>query len=501
MERETMNMKSITRTIIGLYVAALMLLPAGVASGQDIAVLNLRPKDTATIEVGLGQRQLFLDDHGIAEIAALQRTMHPAAKKGAVIRPDPDRPKGGLQIRCAPLWIPQEKIYRFLVADTAGPSTLFRWFASSDGLHWTPGPQPDIGSYTLVYDEKDPDPQRRYKAASPPEGFAVSANGIHWQKLKVSGVPSGDEANFSYDPQAGLFLLTVKIGGPHGRSVGLATSEDFENWTNHGLLFHADDKDQKVGRKAIEARLADPGFLPPYNKPDPSAFNVDVYNMGVFRYEGLYIGMPSMYHSTSRIPNYSNTEGFHLVHLASSRDLKNWTRHGDRKPFIGSSQIGNGAYDLTQILGPSDAVRRGEELWFYYTGLKYRGGRVLKEGKWVPGPGFKPDPDGGGICLAVLRRDGFISLDAGKQEGTIQTEPFKLPGSTLFVNVDAPKGNLRVEVLDGEDKVVAQSVPLSGDLLREPVKWAEGNIADLKDQTASLRFTLRNGQFYSYWLE
>ncbi len=71
----------------------------------------------------------------------------------------------------------------------------------------------------------------------------------------------------------------------------------------------------------------------------------------------------------------------------------------------------------------------------------------------------------------------------------------------LFVNVDAPKGELRVEVLDGKGKVVGQSEPLTGDLLREPVKWAEGDLAKLKGQIASLRFTLRNGQFYSYWLE
>ena len=74
-------------------------------------------------------------------------------------------------------------------------------------------------------------------------------------------------------------------------------------------------------------------------------------------------------------------------------------------------------------------------------------------------------------------------------------------GGKLHVNVYAPKGELRVEVLDGEGKVVAQSEPLTGDLLREPVTWAKGDIADLKGRTASLRFTLRNGQFYSYWLE
>ena len=126
---------------------------------------------------------------------------------------------------------------------------------------------------------------------------------------------------------------------------------------------------------------------------------------------------------------------------------------------------------------------------------------MLEGGKYIPGPGFKPDRDSGAICLAVLRRDGFVSLDACEQEGTVLTEPFKLSGSTLFVNVDAVKGELRVEVLDGEAKVVAQSEPLSGDLLREPVTWTDGDIADFKDQTASLRFTLRNGQFYSYWME
>ena len=105
------------------------------------------------------------------------------------------------------------------------------------------------------------------------------------------------------------------------------------------------------------------------------------------------------------------------------------------------------------------------------------------------------------ISLAVLRRDGFISLDAGDTEGTLLTKRFKLPEPRLFVNVDAPKGELRVEVLDGAGKVVAQSDPLTGDFLGKPVKWTEGDIADLKDQTASLRFTLRNAQFYSYWLE
>ena len=111
------------------------------------------------------------------------------------------------------------------------------------------------------------------------------------------------------------------------------------------------------------------------------------------------------------------------------------------------------------------------------------------------------DIDTGAICLAVLRRDGFISLDAGEKQGSILTDPFELPGTKLLVNVDAPKGELRAEVLDEDGNVLARSEPLAGDLPRGLVKWAEGDIAELRGRTASLHFTLRNGQFYSYWLE
>ena len=197
-----------------------------------------------------------------------------------------------------------------------------------------------------------------------------------------------------------------------------------------------------------------------------------------------------MFHSND---NRWNKDGFHLIQLVCSRDLKTFKRLGNRQTFIGPSPVGQGAYDLTQLLGPSAPVIRGDELWFYYTGIKYR----------TPPKDAEHDAkhDNGAICLAVLRRDGFISLDAGANNGMILTKPFRLPGAKLFVNVDAPKGELRVEMLDVTGRAVARSEPLSGDLLREPVTWAEGNIAKMKVQNVSLRFTLRNGQFYSYWLE
>jgi hypothetical protein len=445
--------------------------------------------------ISAGRRQLFLDDVGIAKIENLTRTMHKPTKRGAVIRSP--QPTKTIQTRAAPVWDREAELYKIWVITV--DDNLWQ---SKDGLHWTPGPKTNMRIMLAAYDPLDPDPTRRFKAPLLNRGFAVSPDGVTWRKLELPKIQSSDEGNFSFDADQGLFIHTVKRGGKYGRAVALATSKDFASWDDFGLVFQADDRDQELGKKHIEQRRADAALQQNFHN-DPQVYNVDVYNMGVFRYESLYIGMPAMYHAVGSIPNYPNTDGFHLIQLVCSRDLKHWQRLGDRQTFIGPSRIDSGAYDLTQILPPSSAVVRDDELWFYYTGLKWRNTfkyvGTFPNGEHEPIPGR--DRDGGAICLAVLRRDGFASLDAGERKGAIQTRPFRLPGGKLLVNVDARRGELRVEVFSEDGNVVARSEPLTGDLLREPVKWAEGEIADLKGRTVSLRFTLRNGQFYSYWLE
>ena len=92
------------------------------------------------------------------------------------------------------------------------------------------------------------------------------------------------------------------------------------------------------------------------------------------------------------------------------------------------------------------------------------------------------------------------------------TKPFLLNGRKLFVNVDAIplnkggrglsfNGELSVEVLDEHGAVLATSNPVTGDLPRGEVDWQQGNFSDFKGKVVSLRFTLSNAKFYSYWLE
>ena len=123
------------------------------------------------------------------------------------------------------------------------------------------------------------------------------------------------------------------------------------------------------------------------------------------------------------------------------------------------------------------------------------------DGYWVKMDDFQKDADSGAICLAVLRRDGFISLDAGEEEGMILTESFTLLGDKMFVNVDALDGELRVEVLDGDGKVLAASASMKGDLPRQEVQWSAADAEGSVHRPVRLRFSLRQASLYSYWFE
>ena len=478
-----------------------------------------------------GQRQLFLDDVGVENIENLTRTLHRPIKKGAVLRPTPPQ-EILLQIRCAPAWDPQAKIWK-LWHIVSGDYSGTGYVESTDGLHWT---KPSLGQVevngsrknnyitideslgwpanaimNVVIDPDDPDPSRRFKGLG--HAFkrepVVSGDGINWKKLDVPSIKSSDESNLTYDRLTRTFLATVKTGGRFGRAHALTMSKDFETWTEPKLMFEADELDQALGRERVRARFADPTLKPP-EFDIPQKYGVDVYNFGLFRYESLYIGMPAMFYKTGRVSKdwpgfdelelpekvltevrkYGDWTGFHHVQLACSRDLKHWHRVADRRPFIDASRLDSGGYDLQGIMPPSQAILRGQKLWFYYTG-----------GQSYAYISIDTPYSGRAVCLAQLRRDGFISLDAGQMSGLVLTRPFKLMGSNLLVNVDAFKGELRVEVLDEEGGVAAKSEPLTGDLIGEAVKWAEGNLADIKGQTVSLRFALRNGELYSYWVE
>ena len=158
----------------------------------------------------------------------------------------------------------------------------------------------------------------------------------------------------------------------------------------------------------------------------------------------------------------------------------------------------------------------GDELWFYYGGMK---GRTLPYKMWNDGtvrdqkeltPLEKADFEDGwsAICLAVLRLDGFVSLDAGEEGGEVVTRPFEAAGDDLLLNVDVRKGGgAKVEILDKDDKSLYgfeldDCVELTGSKVRQKVTWQTGSYWGLlKGQTIKLRIRLKNASLYAFWTE
>ena len=111
------------------------------------------------------------------------------------------------------------------------------------------------------------------------------------------------------------------------------------------------------------------------------------------------------------------------------------------------------------------------------------------------------DSDTGAICLAVLRRDGFVSLDAGDAGGTVRTKPFAAAGPTLKINADAFGGQLSLQVLDRGSNVLAVSRAVTEDKTELAVQWEDSGFSLSAGQIIRLEFNLKNASLYSFWIE
>jgi hypothetical protein len=471
------------------------------------------------------------------------RRMHAPKKHGPVIHADRPWEGDSIQVRTGPFWNPGEK--QWMLWYLGGYAT------SRDGIEWEK-PMLGLRDYKgskqnnlmlpvtryefkdpltgreilsqdgdgitinhAIYDAADPNPARRYKGAGHKgplcclrggrgAGFypAISPDGRSWQLLETAFVPTADESHFNLDEERGFYYATVKHNGPYGRSVYLSVSKDFDHWTDPRdcLIFHADQRDQELGAERVQLHLRDPNLRKPAFH-EPEQYVTDIYNLPVFRYEGLYIGLPTVFNHSGN--SSVNSDGFNMVELAASRDLITWERIGNREKFIPLSELdGERNYDTAQLLAANRPIVKDGEIWFYYTGLKWRDHPdALKSEAHVS------RPDTGAICLAKLRLDGFVSLDAGQTAGTVLTKPLILSGESLRVNMNAAGGGqVRAEILGGrtgkalQGYSMAESAPVEGDHLDVELKWNSGaKPAALAGRTVQLRFSIQKASLYAFW--
>lgn len=468
------------------------------------------PPSVIPIDIG---RQLFVDSF-LIEATTLKRKFHLATKYASnpILKPETELElnQQGNALACPKSggiwWDPQMRRLRMWYE--AGWLNTVCYATSSDGLKWQrpslplqPGANrvldasiiPD--SWTVFPDYEGEDPQRAWKmflrspggSSSIPGKCLVSADGIHWSKPIPSG-PTGDRSTLFYNPFRKKWIFSLR-SSVRGRSRHYWECDDFlkganwQNFTNQG----PDSPVFWTGADSLD--LPDPAIG---NKPQ-------LYNLDAVAYEsimlGLYtihLGPPNADGMKTGIPKITDLE------LAYSRDGFHWDRP-DRRAFIASSRTNTWDRGYVQSVG-GVCLLQGDKLWFYYSGVRGNPGKL---GKDVRHNGMY---DQGSTGIAFLRRDGFASLEAGPTSGYLLTRPVKFKGSHLFVNVDNPKGSLRVEVLNTNGTVIepytkANCSPVSADATLREVRWARAkDLSRLAGQAVKLKFHLTNGGLYSFWV-
>ncbi|MFV2070945.1 MAG: hypothetical protein ACC645_28595, partial [Pirellulales bacterium] len=136
------------------------------------------------------------------------------------------------------------------------------------------------------------------------------------------------------------------------------------------------------------------------------------------------------------------------------------------------------------------AVVLPDRMLYYYAGSRARHG--------LGGP----KRIGMDIGLATLRRDGWISLDAGAEPGTLVTKPFIHPGGELHLNANAEDGRIVGQFLDEQGEPIAgwgPSATLAANTLAGRVSF-DGRRADaLAGRTVRLKLNLTRAQLYAFW--
>lgn len=466
--------------------------PGGALNREPMPVPYLKsPPEVIPIDVG---RQLFVDDFLIQE-TTLRRVFHPpeAWAGNPILRPDQPWEKQGkapaaMVFSDGVWWDPLAGKFRLWYMGGLFSATCCA--ESSDGLVWRKPPldlEPGTNvvvrasrdSSTVWLDHSAQDASRRFKMLMI-SGFQYvlreSADGVHWSAPVAVSPKVGDRSTIFYNPFRKVWVLSMRNWAtPRARKY--REHPDLPT----ALQWSSGDVVSWVGADRLDPHNPTPEF---------QAIEPQLYNLDAVAYESVLLGLFSVWQGPENgTCNQRRIHKRNEVLTGFSRDGFHWDRP-DRRPFLTVNPVQDAwNWGNVQSAGGCCLVV-GDKLYFYHSG------RALADGFW----------DGNANTgLAILRRDGFASMDADAAAGTLTTRPLTFRGRHLFVNA-AVRGQLQVEVLDRQGAVIApfsleNCVPLTTDKTLVEVKFrGVEDLAALAGKPVRLRFVLRGGELYSFWI-
>ena len=361
---------------------------------------------------------------------------------------------------------------------------------SADGVHWE---KPELGlvefggstannillrgvewTHCVLKDEGDADPGRRYKLLYWPS----AGDGIH---------AAFSEDGIRWTPRQDNPVIPRRKTGDTFSFMRDPASGEY--W-----LYHKTRTPARPLR--MVSRMVSEDFLhwsPTRRVLAPDAFDppdTQFYGLSAFPAAGQYLGILWVYHT------YPQTLDMQLV---SSRDGVRWDRTAQRKllmHLVATNEYPGGAFDHTQIYPVSAPVETDGRLWLYYSGFT------------VPHNTLALD-QGGRIGLATLRLDGFCSLDA-TSPGHALTRPFTWEGDHLRLNAatagpapGAPaqdSGGITVQIEDEHGRAIpglgaGQCTTFRGDETGALLDWGgRSDLSGLMGRTVQLRFTIEDAR-------
>jgi len=360
--------------------------------------------------------------------------------------------------------------------------------------------------------------------------YAVSKDGIHWEKPELELVEFGGSKKNNIvmrgQEMRGMFH------GPHGAGVfkdlrapdlakrykmffraermAVAFSPDGVHWDNpilcreieapgdtHNNAFWASTLGKYVAITRLKtrdnirlvARTESPDFMN-WTKAKVVLRGVkprlQTHDMVVFPTGGIYIGLLGI----MDFPEDSNYHVKQHVELAWSPDTITWHRIQQGTPFIGHSpaeteRYGTMPYDWGTIFA-SAPIFLDDEIRIYYGACDW----------------YFFDWRKGYLALATLRPDGWAGYEQidGNKPASITTTPVVCRGRVLRLCADVgEKGFVKVILLDKNSRRLAESKLIEKTVTDAVVEWQNGfSPHNLGGKNAQLRFELKNAKLYSF---
>lgn len=458
----------------------------------------------AIIPINTG-RQLFVDDF-LIEQTDLARAYHTARKYegNPVFKAETKHelePSGieGLDQAVTYLghggvfYHPEKK--RFEMYYTASWRGGLALATSKDLIHWE---RPKLGVYqdnlilppgrdfagidnAVWLDLASKDPNQRYKAIiqrGENHTLHTSPNGLLWSQGIDAG-KAGDYCSFFFNPFRNVWVQSIKRNGPAGRGRARYYFE------GRDFLKTADRDKSVYWTNADELDQPDPAIG---DKPQLYSLNAVAYESLMLGEFYIHLGPDNKICEQGKFPKITE------IQLGFSRDGFHWHRP-DRHPFIAATRK-DGDHDRGYIHGTNGVMLvHDDKLWFPY--CSYSG---------IAPNGHRGMYTGASIGMATLRRDGFASMDAKDKPGTLTTRTVAFNGRHLFVNVDNPQGELRVEILDEKGAPIApftkeNAISIKADSTLTEVTWKDvPNLDAIRGKPVKFRFHLSNGSLYAFWV-